>query len=365
MQSYLSGLWGALPAEQSFVVASRQAGDRQWDAQQRYAITRVATRAWTYPRWRLAWRAARALVREQKIEAVVCGKALFEGRAALRLRRELGIPYVVCTYGTEIHAWHRHPKTRADLLRVLQSAGRIVVVNEPMKQLLLSLGIADRAIVKIYAGVGDAFRASIHGQDEFRARHQLTGKRMLVAVGRLVPRKGFDVLIRAFPSVLRAIPSVHLLIVGDGPERGRLEALVRKLGIVGAVTFTGRVTPDDLRRAIASAEVFVLTPYDWPEDPEGFGIVYLEAAALGTAAVGTRAGGIPEAVLDGETGILVPPGDVEATANTLITLINDGTLRHRLARAAQERVDKEFRWARRALLFQGTIHALLTEQARV
>lgn len=361
IQSYLSGLWGALPATRSFVVASRQVGDRQWDVQRRYAITRAATRAWTYPRWRFAWRAAQRLVRTERIEAVVCGKALFEGRTAERLSAEFGIPYVICTHGTEIHTWLNHRRTRADLLRVLRKAGRVVVVNEPMKKLLLSLGVAERALVKIYGGVTDDHLGSVSGLDEFRVRHHLQGKRVITAAGRLVPRKGFEVLIRAFPGVLRAIPGAHLLVVGHGPERGRLEAITDELGIVGGVTFTGGVSDDDFRRAIAVAEVFALTPYDWSEDPEGFGIVYLEAAAAGKAAVGTRAGGVPEAVLDGQTGMLVPPGDAEETAHALSSLLSDGSLRQRLGTAAWERVSREFRWPRRAILFQGMVHALLTE----
>lgn len=362
IQAYLSGWWSALPPASSFVVAKTQAGDRAWDRQQSYRIARAATQAWTYPRWRPAWQAARLLIRDEEIEAVVCGKALFEGRAALRLKAEFNIPYVVCTYAMEIPAWLKREKTKRDLLRVLHGAGRVVVINEQTKRVLRSFGVSERALVKIYPGVSEAFFQSVGGAEAFRARHRLAGQRVIVSVARLVERKGLALLLDALPSVLRSVPGTHLLVVGDGPERAALEAQTERLGLTGAVTFLGEIPNDEVRRALAIAEVFALTPLDRADDPEGFGVVYLEAAAAGRTAVASRAGGVPEAVLDGRTGLLVPPGDPAATAGALIRILTDDALRDRLAAAAKARADREFHWPGRAFLFQGMVHAMLTEE---
>lgn len=362
VQAYLAGLWGALPTAASFVVAATQPGDREWDQQPPYRIARAATRAWAYPRWRPAWQAARRLIRDAKIEALVCGKALFEGRAALRLQGEFGIPFIVCTYGMELPVWLRGQRTRADLERVLGAAARVVVINEQTKRFLLSLGVTDQRLVKIYPGVAEEFFRPPAEVDAFRARYRLREKRVVIAVARLVPRKGLAELIDAFPAVLRAVPGAQLLVVGDGPERPLLQARVERQGLVGAVTFLGRTPLDDVRRALAAAEVFALTPVDDPDDPEGFGIVYLEAAAAGIPAVASRAGGVPEAVLDSRTGLLVPARDPAATAAALVRVLTDDALRQRLGAAARDRAAKEFHWKGRAFLFQGMVHALLSER---
>ncbi|MDP3685675.1 MAG: glycosyltransferase family 4 protein [bacterium] len=363
IQSYLSGLWGALPPEQSFVVTSVQPGDRAWDAQQRYRIVRAATNAFRYPRWRPFWQAAREIVRREHIEAIVCGKSLFEGRAALRLQQEFRIPFAACTYETEILVWLSASRTRRQLSETLSAAGRVTVINDGMKQHLFRLGIPEQKIVKFYTGVAEDFFSAPAGIEEFRSRYVLGGKRVVTCVSRLVPRKGIDVLLRAFADVVRDLPDAHLIIVGDGPERARLETLARSLNLARHVYFLGIVPMDDVRRALAVADVFVLTPIVMDVDVEGFGIVYVEAAAAGKPAVGTRTGGIPEAVLDGETGLLVPERDAAATAVALVRLLVDHSLRTRLAATAKARAEKEFHWKGRSVLFQGMMHAVLSEQS--
>lgn len=317
--------------------------------------------SWTFPRWKRAWQAARRLIQREKIEAVVCGKALFEGRAGLRIQAECGIPFVVCTYAMEIPRWLSGRKTRRDLRAVLAGASRVVVINEQTKRQLSAFGVPEAKLVKIYPGVAEEFFAAPSSVEEFRIKHGLAGKRVIASVARLVPRKGMDVLVESFARVLRSVSGVHLLIVGDGPERGELETLVRERGLTGAVTFLGAVSSDDVRRATACAEVFALTPRALPHDPEGFGIVYVEAAALGKTSVASSAGGVPEAVLDEVTGLLVPPDDADATARALVRVLEDENLRTRLAKAARTRAEKEFHWAGRTFLFQGMVHAMLTE----
>lgn len=364
IQAYLSGLWGTLSPEKSFVIASPQSGDRAWDAQRPYHVDRVPMRALAYPRWRSAWQAARNLIHKEKIEAIVCGKALFEGRAAVRLAEELSIPFVVCTYAMEIETWLQDLRTRKQLQYVLEKAGRVVVINEQTKTVLKSLGIPEQCLVKLYPGVREEYFSAPSGLDAFRTRHHLEGKRVITTVARLVPRKGVRIVLDALAGIRREIPNVHLLLVGDGPERDALQRRVREQKLEDAVTFLGDASNDDTRRALAVADIFALTPIELQGDREGFGIVYLEAAALGKPAVASRTGGVPEAVRDGETGVLVSPNDVRATAKAMKDLLTDDVKRARLGAAARARAEKEFHWKGRALVFQGMMHAMLTEQPR-
>jgi glycosyltransferase involved in cell wall biosynthesis len=159
-----------------------------------------------------------------------------------------------------------------------------------------------------------------------------------VFTGRLVRKKGADVLLRAFARVRRELPEARLVVVGDGPERRGLERLARALGLGGAVTMCGRLSRDDAADRLEGAWVQVV-PSRYQEP---FGIVILEAMARGTVVVASRAGGIPEIVRDGETGLLVPPGDEEALAGALLAVLGDRALAERLGRAGRRVAGADF-----------------------
>lgn len=361
VQQYLSGLWSALPAESSAVIAPRDGAADAWDRAQSYRIVRTSMRGLTYPRWRPALRTLEEEIGRFLPDALVCGKALFEGRAALAVQRAQRLPFAVITYAMEIRTWLQHWIHRRDLLAVLAAASRVVVINTEIKKLLLAHGVPDAKIVKIYPGVEEHFfHPAASGRPETRRGEEV----VLISTCRLIRRKGVDVVLKALPSVLKAFPAARYRIVGAGPEAVALKHLASQLGVANAVEFLGEVVPDALRDALSSADLFVLTPREVGTDLEGFGIVYLEAAAQGLCAVGSRTGGVPEAVLHDLTGLLVPPDDPHATAEAIIRLLNDGELRSRLARAARERAVNEFSWSRRALLFQGMMEAMVQEERR-
>ncbi len=375
IQHHLAGQWAALPPPTSFVIAPAGPGAEAWDREQPYRIVRTVMRGWTYPRWRPALTTLRQIVREVQPEVLVCGKALFEGRAALRLQRDISLPFVVMTYAMELKTWLSGWKTRRDLLLVLQHAARIVVINRETRQILLDHGVPDRQIVKIFPGVDAAFfeppanaravREDLALDGPFPGgESRRGGKRVIITVCRLVPRKGVDVLLRALPTILLKIPQVVLLVVGDGPERTALQRLAAALGLTSSVRFLGRVSRADLLKTLRLGDVFALTPREIGNDIEGFGMAYIEAAAAGLPAVASRSGGVPEAVLDGVTGLLVPPDDPPETAQALLRLLLNGELRARLAAAARARAQNEFPWPRRAILFQGMVESLLLERQR-
>lgn len=174
-----------------------------------------------------------------------------------------------------------------------------------------------------------------------------TGKRILT-VGRLVERKGIDDLIRAVPDVIEVIPDVTLEVVGDGPDRQRLETLARGFGLDSRVHFFGSLRGRELFERYASCDVFAMPSRTLPDDVEGFGTVFLEAGLFGKPSVATTSGGIPEAVLDGKTGILVKEGDVKALASALVRLLTDSDMNRTLGDYARSRVLEDFTWERSA-----------------
>ena len=167
-------------------------------------------------------------------------------------------------------------------------------------------------------------------------------------VGRLVKRKGVGDLIDAFSIVESTDPDCHLDIVGDGPERQNLENIVTDLGLTAKVTFHGSLRGEALYSRYRACDVVVMPSTRTSDDAEGFGTVFLEAALFSKPSVGTVSGGIPEAIADGLSGVLVPESDVPKLARAIAALLEGGELRGRLGRNARARTLRSFTWAKSA-----------------
>jgi phosphatidylinositol alpha-1,6-mannosyltransferase len=164
-------------------------------------------------------------------------------------------------------------------------------------------------------------------------------------VGRLVRRKGLQDLIDAFSVLCTEMPDVRLEIVGDGPERSRMERLVADLNLGSKVSFLGTLEGIPLYERFSSCDVFAMPSVTLGDDAEGFGTVFLEAGLFGKPSVGTTSGGIPEAVQDGRTGLLVGEGRVKELVLALRKLLTDQHLASSMGKNARERVLEKFTWA--------------------
>lgn len=309
------------------------------------------------PKWWLLYRFLKKKAAQEKPDIIFCGKALFEGLAALRLKHAFGIPYVVFTYAMEIETWQRNSRTKNQLTRVLQNANRVVYINEVTKKSLLHLGVMEQQLVKIWPGVDDSLFQEVSEQT-IKAVTVKYGipQPYIFCLSRLVPRKGIDVLIEGFKEVRG---ETKLVIAGSGAAEQKLREQVRNIGLQNQVVFLGSVPDEDLPALYAGASVFALTPRRDEEDIEGFGIVYIEAAAHGVPAVGTLVGGVPEAVTHNETGILVQPDNPQAIQEALEMLLRQADKRKSMGAAAKKRAWEEFRWSKRIMLVKGVIDAVL------
>jgi glycosyltransferase involved in cell wall biosynthesis len=165
---------------------------------------------------------------------------------------------------------------------------------------------------------------------------------VVLCIGRLADEKGFDLALRAFASVIHRLPKARLMIAGDGPARPTLEQLTAKLGLGGAVKFVGWVEPDGVAKVLNSSTL-VVVPSRW-EEP--FGLVALEAALMGRAVLATRVGGLPEVVLDQQTGILVEKENSDALAEAIIYLLEHPAVAVSMGRAGMRRAREVFAWTR-------------------
>ena len=346
IQTYLWELWRRLPPDSFRVLTTAHPGAAAWDATQPFRIDRVDQRV-LLPTPGLGRRIAE-IASEERAGLVVLDPALPLGR----IGPALGRPYALVLHGAEITVPARTPGVSSLLTGVLRGATGIVAAGtypEAEARRLTRTGPAGEVIV-IPPGV-DATRFRPLGPGErVSARRALglpeTGP-LVVSASRLVPRKGMDVLIEATTRLVAHRPDLTVAIAGAGRDAGRLRTLAGRLGLGRRVHFLGRVGDADLPTLYGAADVFaMLCRNRWGGlEQEGFGIVFLEAAACGVAQVAGDSGGAADAVVDGTTGVVIrEPRDAEAAARAIGALLDDPATRDAMGRAARHRVEASFTW---------------------
>jgi len=340
IQSYLWELWRRLPAETFAVLTTAHDGGRAFDAQQPFRVERMAERL-LLPRRHLV-RRIDGLAAEIDADLVLLDPALPVGMVGNRLER----PYGIVVHGAEITVPGRLPGVAGLLGRVLRGASHVIAAGGyPASEARRAAG-CDLPLTVVPPGVDverfvplDAARRGVE-----RERFGLAADGLLVVgVSRLVPRKGFDVLIEAAARLVVAYPGLELAISGAGRDRRHLERLAARRQ--APVRFLGRVPNHDLPALYACADVFAMACRTrWAGlEQEGFGIVFLEAAACGVPQVAGDSGGAAEAVIDGETGLVVRrPGRPDDVAAALSRLLDDQPMRAQLGTAARERAEAAF-----------------------
>lgn len=276
------------------------------------------------------------LIRRHGIEVICIGELASTAWLGEFFQRVFGKRMVIYVHGEEITTRFDAGSFGASRAAHLRAADAVVAVSRFTQRVLVDeMGIAPDRVCLIENGV-DTKRFSPGPDDPaFRARFGLAGKRIVVAVGRLIARKGFDQTIRAWPQVFAAHPDSHLLIIGDGPQRASLQALVDQSGVAHSITLAGALSDADLLSAYRSAVLFAMPNRTMPDgDTEGFGLTFLEANACGRAVVGGRAGGAVEAVQDGVSGLLVNGERVDEIADAILRVLGDDAFRARLEAGA-------------------------------
>jgi glycosyltransferase involved in cell wall biosynthesis len=249
------------------------------------------------------------------------------GHAAAMVGKRLSIPFVVSVHGLDAFftrqsglifgSWCEHVAKI-----VYRSAGAVICISEKVSEQVTSTTHANVTVV--YNGVD---------VDKFFPEKEWSAHPRVLSVGNLIAIKGHALLLRAFARVLRVIPDCSLEIIGDGPERGRLDQLAAKLGIANRVHFSGRKGRDYVAESMRRCSMFVL-----PSTYEGLGCVYLEAMACAKPAIGCWGQGIEEIIEHRKTGMLVTPGNEADLTDAMLNLLRDENLRQRVGTNARELV---------------------------
>ena len=346
IQRTLEALVRCLPPDRVAVLCPNAEGGDAFDEAAPYAVYRQRERfLWPFPDMR---RRLHEAVRSFGAEVVLFG-AVYPLALLGPSLAETGTPYLAAAHGFEY--WLSiMPGTHALVRRATSRAARVPVMCSAFIARVVRTAVPDDVPVSVmYPGADlEAFRPDLPYED-LTELHGVADRPLIVCVSRLVARKGQDVLIRAMPRIRRDVPDACLLIVGDGPDRDRLEGLAAGTPD-GSVAFSGQVSEGDLPRYYRAGNVFAMPCRSrlGGLEVEGWGNVFLEAAACARPVVVGDSGGARESLVPGETGLLVNGSDVAEVAGAVGSLLADPQRAEAMGRAGRERVERAFGWSRAA-----------------
>jgi phosphatidylinositol alpha-1,6-mannosyltransferase len=277
-------------------------------------------------------RAIRRIARTEDIGVVCIGELVASGWLAAISRRWFGLRSVIYVHGEEISSRMPYDVDGGRRRRALAEADAIVAVSRFTREALeTTMGVPPGKIALISNGVDLQRFVPRPRRADLMARYGLAGRRVLLTVGRLYARKGMDRVIESLPTVLRVLPDVRYLLVGDGTYRAELEQLAVACGVREAVVFAGAVPDAELIDHYALADAFIMANREMPDgDTEGFGLVFLEANACAIPVIAGKAGGSVDAVTDLVNGLVVDGDQTAQIAAAILRLFQDDALRERL-----------------------------------
>ncbi|WP_339060565.1 glycosyltransferase [Tepidibacillus marianensis] len=260
--------------------------------------------------------------------------ALPDGAAAIKIKDRFNVPLVVTIHGQDLqHTIYRNKKSKEIIADIFNRADKVILVSSKLKSLAeYELGSSDKYVV-IHNGINLDDISSEFIEDN------KTNERIILSLSNLYPSKGIDLNIHAISKLCNKYPDLKYVIVGDGPERNRLESLANGLLIQQNVEFVGRLPHEMALEYIKTCEIFSL-----PSWKEGFGIAYIEAMAYGKPVIGVKGEGIEDVIQQNVTGLLVKPKNVESLVEAIDYLLANQKIGKEIGRNAQEMVYREMTW---------------------
>lgn len=356
---YVAHLARRLPPGEVTVFASHWPGAEDFDASFPQKVVRWSSRS-MYPTPAVR-DCVEQLVREERVDIVLFGAAAPLAMMGPGVLRRTGVPYAAFTHGVEIWAG-QVPVTRSVLSSVGRHAALLFGVSNWTTDLLRAAVGPGPRIELLPPGVDDALFNTAVSDRLVRERHGLGDGPVICCVSRLTLRKGQDKVIRALPWILMDYPDARFLVVGTGPDLDRLRALAHRKRVVDNVVFAGEVSDRDVPAYFRAGDVFAMPcrTRKWGLEVEAFGAVFLQASAVGRPCVAGDSGGAPEAVLHGETGLVVDGNEVDEVAEAILAMLDDPERAAKMGAAGADRVQREFTWDAVAARLRGLLLDVLS-----
>ena len=348
IETFVHGLIERLPKGSVIVYTSAQANAQKFDAEWllKYGVEVIRDRSKILLPTPRVIKACQKLISNRKLSKVAFGAAAPLAMMARAMRSAGAQKVVALTHGHEVW-WAKVPPFSFAIRYMGKNIDVITYLGDYTRgEISKALSEADASkLVQIAPGI-DVDHFIPTDSSNLRAELGLTDKSVIISVGRLVHRKGQDKLISALPEIKTSVPNVHLVLVGVGPHQDYLEKLALKLNVSDCVTFIGRINYAELPKYICLGDIFAMPSRSrfFGLEVEGLGIVYLEASACGLPVVGGKSGGAPDAVLVGETGMVVDGTNSSEIADACIELLNNPELCALMGANGRVWIIENWRW---------------------
>lgn len=296
-------------------------------------IPKLAKHIW--PRWTGVWGQVKSWVKRQAKGVIWVGQVLPLGTVAWLNYLFFHTPYIVSVHGLDITLPQKSFRKKWLVKNILNKAILITANSQYTANLLAAYQVVKEKIIILKPSPSRLPLVSDDYLNQIKRKYCLGDGPIILSVGRLVKRKGFDKLLEILPAVWSVVPTAQCVIIGDGPERHNLTLQIINLKS-SQVQLITRATDQELAAFYKLANLFVLPIQDLPNDPEGFGIVCLEAAQAGLPIISTQVAGVTEAVNDGYNGILVSPHNQQALVNAILRLLQNPQLSKLLGERGQQ-----------------------------
>ena len=327
------------------VLAGPDAESEDYDRKQNFTIKRVTNKF--RPSSIESIYKTLALVRKENAEIIFFGHfASTHWLGAILVKYIFRIPYVILVHGTEFNAYfHRFTDIDRWVSKyILKNAGTVFTNSQITRELVQTHGYPFEKIHMIFPGVDTERFGIFEKRSDILENLGIKNKKILLTVSRLVQKKNHENVLKALAIVVKEIPDVVYIVVGDGKEKERLIGLTKELKIEKYVIFLGQIEFGQIHSYYNACDIFIMPSKTVGLDYESFGIVYLEANACGKPVIAGRSGGIKDAVLDGSTGILVDPNNIEEISQAMLLLLKDPEYAEKLGEYGRRRVEKELNW---------------------
>lgn len=305
-----------------------------------------------WPKWLpLLWQIWK-IVRQNKIKLIQVGQILPVGTAVYILNIFFKIPYMVYCHGMDVMLAAQSPRKKRLARKILKNAEFVVANSDFTKDKILEYGVRPQNVIVVHPCPNMKLRRKVAPEeiDELKNKYGLQNKKIILTTGRLVERKGHDVVLGALHKLRESVPNAYYIIIGEGPKKEAVRQMIKILKLEDSVSLVGKVSDYELAAWYEVCDIFVMISRQLKdEDAEGFGIVYLEANMFGKPVIAGKSGGAAEAVLDDETGILVEPTNPHEIISAMERLLKNPEEAKRLGENGRQRVENDFQWKKQAV----------------
>lgn len=344
-------LAGAFDPHETILLAPKMKGDIEWDKENvDYLVIRknLFFPKFIWPRWLKMYFIVRKIVKEYDLELIMLHHVLPVGYIGKLIKKKFGIPFIIFSHGTDIVAatvtsWKKRMATM-----VIEKSEQIIFNSNNLMERLLRVLPKYKNISSVMYPCPDAdFFTPAPNSDIQKLRDELAleGKQVILSMGRIDDGKGFPHMVRILPKVLEKVPHLVWVIIGEGPKQKEMYDEIRKYNLQNVVRYVGMIPHEQIKKYYYLADVFALFTHPDGGKEEGLGLVFLEAAACGLPVVAGLSGGVVEAVLEGETGVIIDiRQNLPGAGNAIVKFLKDKDFSMRMGNAGQKRMKSTFVW---------------------